>query len=51
MTDAIGLAPGSILFFDDLAENVEGARAAGMQAVQVHGIEDIRQALTAIAAL
>lgn len=51
VTREIGVDPANILFFDDLAENVEGARAAGMQAVQVHGIEDIRQALTAIAAL
>ena len=31
----IGAAPGAVLFFDDLAENVAGARRAGMQAEQV----------------
>jgi glucose-1-phosphatase len=31
----IGVQPGSILFFDDLEENVAGARAAGLQARHV----------------
>jgi putative hydrolase of the HAD superfamily len=34
-----------VLFFDDLAENVEGARAAGMQAVQVRSPVDVAAAL------
>ena len=42
---AIGVAPGEVLFFDDLAENVEAARAYGLQAVQVKGPEDVRAAL------
>ena len=42
---AIGVAPGAILFFDDLAENVEGAIAAGLQAVQVRSPADVREAL------
>jgi len=37
----IGLAPHSILFFDDLAENVEGALRAGMHAVHVRSAADI----------
>lgn len=35
----------AILFFDDLAENVAGARAAGLQAVHVRGPADVRTAL------
>lgn len=41
----IGVPPSAILFFDDLAENVAGARAAGMQAVQVRAAADVRQGL------
>jgi len=48
VTRAIGVDPGSILFFDDMLENVEGARTAGLQAVHVRGAEDIRQALATI---
>ena len=42
----IGLAPQRILFFDDLAPNVAGARASGMRAVQVTAAADIERALT-----
>ncbi len=45
IAQAIGVAPGAILFFDDLSENVEGAIAAGLQAVQVRSPADVRQAL------
>jgi putative hydrolase of the HAD superfamily len=41
----IGVAPGAILFFDDMLENVEGARAAGLQAVHVRSPQDVRDAL------
>ncbi len=41
----IGVRVGSILFFDDLLENIEGARAAGLEAVQVRGPADVRDAL------
>jgi putative hydrolase of the HAD superfamily len=41
----LGVPIGSVLFFDDLGENVDGARAAGMQAVLVRGPEDVRHAL------
>ena len=37
--------PQRILFFDDLAENVEGARQVGMQAVQVASIKDVRSGI------
>ncbi len=41
----IGVPPGEILFFDDTPENIEGARAAGLQAVHVEGPQDVRDAL------
>lgn len=41
----MGVAPEHILFFDDLLPNVEGARAVGMQAVQVTSGADVREAL------
>ena len=41
----IGAQPGEILFFDDTLENVDGARAAGLQAVHVKGPQDVRDAL------
>lgn len=37
--------PQHVLFFDDMAENVEGARDTGLQAVQVTGIDDVHTAL------
>jgi len=51
VTQEIGIDPANILFFDDLLENVEGARAAGLQAVHVRDHEDIRQALGGIPVL
>jgi glucose-1-phosphatase len=42
---ALGLPPASILFFDDLVENVDGARAAGLQGVHVRDPGDVRAAL------
>jgi putative hydrolase of the HAD superfamily len=42
---AIGVPVGEILFFDDMVENVEGARAAGLQAVHVKGPRDVEDAL------
>ena len=41
----IGVAPGSIVFFDDVLENVRGAREAGLRAHQVNSAADIRGAL------
>ena len=37
----IGLPAASILFFDDLQPNVDAGRAAGLQAVRVHGPADV----------
>ena len=51
VTDAIGCAPGAILFFDDLPSNVAGARAAGLQAVRVSGPQDVRSGLQAVGLL
>lgn len=42
----IGADPAAILFFDDLLENVEGAIAAGLQAVCVRSPQDVRDALS-----
>lgn len=44
--DGIGCEPGSILFFDDMHPNVDGARRAGLQAVHVQNPDDIRASLT-----
>ena len=41
----IGIAPGRIAFFDDHAQNVRGARDAGLLAHEVHSVDDIRAAL------
>jgi putative hydrolase of the HAD superfamily len=41
----IGIAPGRIAFFDDHAQNVRGAREAGLLAHEVHSVDDIRAAL------
>ena len=45
---AIGVPPGRIVFFDDLAENVEGARACGLTAVHVTSPTDVGSALKAL---
>lgn len=42
---AIGLPPGEVLLFDDLAPNVDAARALGLQAVLVRSPEDVRAGL------
>ena len=42
---AVGVEARSIMFFDDLLENVQAARAAGLQAVHVRTSEDVRRAL------
>jgi len=44
----IGAAPGRILFFDDSAENVAGARTAGLQAVLVRSTDDVARALSGV---
>jgi FMN phosphatase YigB (HAD superfamily) len=45
---AIGAPASRIVFFDDLAENIQGARAYGLSAVHVKSSEDVAQALTAL---
>lgn len=38
-------SPDAIVFFDDLAANVEAAKAAGLRAYQVRGVEELRDRL------
>lgn len=47
MLDRLGVAPDSVLFFDDSAGNVEAARAIGMAAAQVDGPDAVRRHLIA----
>ena len=42
----IGVAPDRVLFFDDNAENVAGARAFGLQAVQVASSTEVDEAIS-----
>lgn len=44
---AIGLPAREVLLFDDLAPNIEAARALGLQAVQVRRPADVRAGLAA----
>jgi putative hydrolase of the HAD superfamily len=48
VVNAIGVPATRILFFDDSAENVEGARACGLQAVHVKSSDDVADALAAL---
>ena len=45
---AIGVPASRILFFDDTAANIEGARARGLQAIHVTSTDDVARALTAL---
>jgi HAD superfamily hydrolase (TIGR01549 family) len=45
---AIGVPAQRIVFFDDLAENIKGARARGLTAVHVTSPDDVAQALAAL---
>ena len=45
---AIGVPAPRIVFFDDLAENIEGARARGLNAVHVRSSDDVAAALDAL---
>ena len=45
---AIGVPASRILFFDDSAANIEGARARGLRAVHVTSMDDVARALTAL---
>lgn len=48
VVQAIGVPAERIVFFDDLAENIEGARARGLKVVHVTSTTDIANALTAL---
>ena len=48
VVEAIGVPGERILFFDDSLENVAGARACGLQAVQVTTTSDVAEALAAL---
>jgi putative hydrolase of the HAD superfamily len=48
VVQAIGVPAGRIVFFDDLTENVAGARARGLHAVQVRSSDDVARALDAL---
>lgn len=43
--ERLGVRPGDVLFFDDRAENVEAARAAGMKAEVFTSPEQVREVL------
>ncbi|MDB5606293.1 MAG: putative hydrolase of the superfamily [Bradyrhizobium sp.] len=45
---AIGIPAERIVFFDDLAENIEGARARGLTAVHVTSPDDVAHALATL---
>ncbi|MBR1149976.1 HAD-IA family hydrolase [Bradyrhizobium sp. JYMT SZCCT0428] len=45
---AIGVPASRIVFFDDSAANIDGARARGLTAVHVTGPDDIAKALAAL---
>jgi FMN phosphatase YigB (HAD superfamily) len=45
---AIGVPANRIVFFDDLAENIDGARARGLTAVHVTSPNDVAHALSAL---
>ena len=45
---AVGVPLDSMMFFDDLLENVEGAKSAGLQAIHVRSPRDVRNALQGI---
>jgi len=45
---AIGVPASRIVFFDDLAENIEGARARGLIGIHVTSADDVASALAAL---
>jgi len=48
VAEEIGCAPERVLFFDDTPENVTGADAVGMPAVQVGSVEDVSRGVQGI---
>ena len=51
ISGATGIELNAMLFFDDTEENVNGARAVGMEAIHVKTHRDVEKALTEIGAL
>jgi HAD superfamily hydrolase (TIGR01509 family) len=49
--EELGIRPGDALFFDDNRINIEGARAAGMDAIEAHGVADVKAHLISIGLL
>src|SRR5947209_5483886 len=45
---AIGAPAERVVFFDDLAENIDGARAHGLRTVHVRSVADVAEALAAL---
>jgi putative hydrolase of the HAD superfamily len=45
VVSAMGVPASRIVFFDDLPENIEGARARGLNAVQVNSSDDVARTL------
>jgi FMN phosphatase YigB (HAD superfamily) len=48
IAQALGLAAKSIVFFDDLPENAQGASDAGLQAIHVRSPDDVRNTLRSL---
>jgi len=48
---ALLVAPEAVVFFDDVAANVEAARAVGITAFQVAGVVELRTCLSALGLL
>jgi FMN phosphatase YigB (HAD superfamily) len=48
VVQAIGMPAERIVFFDDLAENIEGARKRGLKAVLVNSPDDVARSLEAL---
>ena len=48
VVSAIGVPASRIVFFDDSVENIAGARAYGLTAVQVRSSDDVASALSAL---
>ena len=43
--DRLGVEAGKVIFFDDIEANVVAAKAAGMQAHRVQGLEQLQRTL------
>lgn len=48
MLERVGAAPGEALFIDDVQENVAGAQAVGMRALQFTGTDAVINAISAV---